>query len=516
MNFKEAVIHQPVSQSPVLGRRNFLQAGTAFGGAAALGFGLGISPDKAQARPASTSRFNLEALGRSMQGRLILPGEMGYHMAAFPNNARWAGVMPKAIAMCAGDADVQLCIRWARDHSETFAIRCGGHSYAGFSTTTGLLINVKAMNKIRIDLSQGIAVVQAGATNQHIANALSGTDFAIPSGRCPTVGTSGLVLGGGWGFAATHSGLTCDSLRESTVVLADTRVVTATSGGDTDDLFWALRGGGGGNFGVNTSFTFNLHDVKKEVTVFNILWPGEKQIELLLMLQKIQNTIGQKISTRTKAYPEKAGPRPTRDQLQVNTLGQFWGSKEEALEALSPAISLLKPLNADIRQMKYWQARDYFITDDPNGMYDLRSSYVGESLSAEGLETMLQWMMKWPGGALLPENMGILFAIGGKVREVKQNATAYVHRNANYIFEMECAWAPVDKPEVVRAQQDWLGSYFEAMRPHVLQQSYVNFPNRDQQNWARAYYGSNLARLSSIKRKYDPQQVFKFAQSIPI
>lgn len=497
---------------PSLKRRSFLQAGTALGGAAALGMGA----DSALAKPALTSRHNLQALRSSLQGRLILPGEMGYYMAAFPNNARWAGVMPKAIAMCAGDADVQLCIRWARDHRETFAIRCGGHSYAGFSTTTGLLIDVKAMNKISFDLGKGIAVVQAGASNQNIANALGGTDFAIPSGRCPTVGTSGLVLGGGWGFAATHSGLTCDSLKESTVVLADTKVVTAKAGGDTDDLFWALRGGGGGNFGVNTSFTFKLHDVKKDVTVFNILWPGEKQIEMLLTLQKIQNTVGQQISTRTKAYPDKPGARPTREQLQVNTLGQFWGTREEALEALAPALSLLKPLSSDIRQMKYWQARDYFITDDPTGMYDLRSSYVGEGMSAQGLETMLQWMSKWPGGSLLPENMGILFAIGGKVREVKQDATAYVHRNANYIFEMECAWAPVDKPEVARAQQDWLANYFEAMKPFVLPQSYVNFPNRDLPNWARAYYGSNLERLSAVKRKYDPQQVFRFAQSVPV
>lgn len=503
------------SNASSLQRRSFLRAGSALGALAATGaFGLGSSG--AFARPALASRHNLEALRRSLQGRLILPGEMGYQMAAFPNNARWADVLPKAIAMCASDADVQLCLRWARDHRETFAIRCGGHSYAGFSTTTGLLIDVKPMNRVSFDLGKGIAVVQAGATNQNIANALSGTDFAIPSGRCPTVGTSGLVLGGGWGFSATHSGLTCDALKSSTVVLADSKLVTAQAGGDTDDLFWALRGGGGGNFGVNTSFTFELHDVKKDVTVFNILWPAEKQVEMLLLLQSLQNSLGKQISTRTKAYPDSAGPRPTRDQLQVNTLGQFWGTREQALEALAPALSLVKPLSADIRQMKYWQARDYFITDDPTGMYDLRSSYVGESMSAEGLETMLQWMMKWPGGSLLPENMGILFAIGGQVREVRQDATAYVHRNANYIFEMECAWAPVDKPEVARAQQDWLASYFEAMKPYVLQQSYVNFPNRDLPHWARAYYGSNLERLSAIKRKYDPQQIFKFAQSIPV
>jgi hypothetical protein len=199
----------------------------------------------------------------------------------------------------------------------------------------------------------------------------------------------------------------------------------------------------------------------------------------------------------------------------VATLGQFFGPLDQALEALAPALKLVKPLKRDIRQMSYWQARDYLITDDPNGMYDLRSSYVAEALPPEALETMLQWMMKWPGGSLLPENMGILFAIGGKVRDVAPHATAYVHRNANYIFEMESAWAPIDRPDVVRRQQAWLTEYFAAMQPFMLQQSYVNFPSRDLPNWEKAYYGQNLARLMQVKRKYDSRNLFAFQQSIP-
>lgn len=493
-----------------LPRRQFLQAGSALVIASAIGLG-----GEAVAAPAIHSRRNLIALRNSMAGRLILPGEMGYAMAAYPNNARYADILPQAIAMCANQQDVQLCIRWARDHRQKFAIRSGGHNYAGFSTTTGLLIDVKAMNKVWFDPAQNKGWIEAGANNQNMADAFSGSTFAIPSGRCPTVGASGLVLGGGWGFAATHAGLTCDSLLESEVVLADGRVVTAAAGGNTDDLFWALRGGGGGNFGVNTRFTFELHEVKDDVTIFNILWPGEKQIELLTALQQIQQNNATQISTRTKAYPDKAGAFPKLSQLQVTTLGQFFGPREEALKALEPALKLLKPIKQDIRQMSYWQARDYLITDDPNGMYDLRSSYVAESMPPEGLEAMLKWMMKWPGGSLLPENMGILFAIGGKVRDKKPGDTAYVHRNANYIFEMEAAWAPIDKPEVMKAQQAWLTAYFADMQRFLLPQSYVNFPNRDLPNWARAYYGSNLPRLMAVKRKYDGDNLFRFEQSIP-
>jgi FAD/FMN-containing dehydrogenase len=193
-----------------------------------------------------------------------------------------------------------------------FAIRSGGHNYAGFSTTRGLLIDVRSMNKVSPDLDQETVTIQCGANNQNMADALNNTNFAVPSGRCPTVGASGLVLGGGWGFSATHAGLTCDSLIATDIVLANGRKVTAKSGGETDDLFWALRGGGGGNFGVNTSFTFSLRDVKEPVTIFNIVWPGEQQVRMLGMLQKIQNDNARQISTRTKAFPDSPGAYPRR------------------------------------------------------------------------------------------------------------------------------------------------------------------------------------------------------------
>lgn len=489
-------------------RRRFLQAGAALLSASSF-------PAALTAAPALHSPKNLRALARSLHGRLILPGEMGYAMAAAPNNARYADVLPMAVAMCADAHDVQLSLRWAADHRQPFAIRSGGHNYAGFSTTRGLLIDVKAMNKVWYDRDKMRGYIQAGASNQNMADAFSGSSFAIPSGRCPTVGASGLVLGGGWGFSATHKGLTCDSLVQTDVVLANGSQVSADAQGDYSDLFWALRGGGGGNFGVNTGFSFALSEVAADVTIFNILWPAQRQIELLSTLQEIQANHAQEMSTRTKAYPDAAGPRPRRDQLLVTTLGQFFGPREKALEALAPALQLVTPAKQDIRQMSYWQARDYLITDDPNGMYDLRSSYVAEALPPEALETMLQWMMKWPGGSLLPENMGILFAIGGKVREVAPDATAYVHRNANYIFEMESAWAPIDHPDVVRRQQAWLAEYFAAMQPFMLPQSYINFPSRALPNWAKRYYGDNLARLMRVKKKYDPGNLFTFEQSIP-
>ncbi|MDP1980524.1 FAD-binding oxidoreductase [Undibacterium sp.] len=495
---------------PTPSRRRFLQTSTALATASMLGIS-----GEASAAPALHSKRNLAALARSMAGRLILPGELGYMMAAAPNNQRYADILPVAVAMCANDKDVQLCLRWAIDHRQPFAVRSGGHNYAGFSTTRGLLIDVKAMNGISVNEKENTCTIAAGVSNQDMANFFSGSSLAVPSGRCPTVGAAGLVLGGGWGFSATHAGLTCDSLKSSEIVLPSQQLVVAEDKGSYQDLFWGLRGGGGGNFGVNTSFTFNLVDVSHNVTIFNILWPAQKQIELFSALQDLQQNNPTTISTRSKIVPRRAGSNYTMADLQVTTLGQFFGGKEAAMKALEPVLNMLTPVKADIREMTYWQARDYLITDDPNGMYDLRSSYVGEKMSPEGMEMMVRWMLKWPGGSLVPENMGILFAIGGKVRTVPVNATAYPHRNANYIFEMEAAWGPIDKLDVVQRQQQWLRDYFAAMSPFVLPQAYVNFPNREQPNWAKAYYGPNLDRLKTVKHKYDPHNYFKFEQSIP-
>ncbi len=176
-----------------LPRRRFLQAGATLSAAGALGIS---SSAAAEAKPAAVAvhlgNNNTRALQRSLKGRLILPGEMGYMMAAYPNNARWADVLPAAILMCADAHDVQMGIRWARELQIPFAIRSGGHNYAGFSTTRGLLIDVKAMNKIQIDSKNGTVTIAAGVNNQNMADALSNTDFAVPSGRCPTVGAADL------------------------------------------------------------------------------------------------------------------------------------------------------------------------------------------------------------------------------------------------------------------------------------------------------------------------------------
>ncbi|QZN99179.1 FAD-binding oxidoreductase [Chenggangzhangella methanolivorans] len=192
-------------------RRGFIGAGLAAGAT------VSAAPNAALAQfVIGSGDGGLLALARDMQGRLLLPDDYAYRYSARSNNARYDHVLPRAIALCASDSDVVRCLRWARDNREVFAVRSGGHSYAGYSTTPGLLIDMRALRRVSVNLGDQTLTVQGGATNQDVADVASAYPFAIPSGRCPTVGVTGLTLGGGWGFASTHAGLTCDRLLSTT------------------------------------------------------------------------------------------------------------------------------------------------------------------------------------------------------------------------------------------------------------------------------------------------------------
>lgn len=475
----------------------------------------------------------LSALAADFDGSILLPNDPGFALAAWPNNANYAGVMPKAVAICVSTADISRCISWVRDTGNEFAIRSGGHNYAGFSTTTGLLVDVRYMNAVTFDPGTGIVQISAGANNQEVAECLRPHGVSYPAGRCPTVGIGGLVLGGGWGFSATRHGATCDSLVATDVVLADASVVTATLESNTD-LFWGVRGAAGGNLGVNSGFSLKTY-AAPNVTVFNLSWPAVKQVELMDALQSMQVDHPADLSTRSKIVMTVATSNPTLEQLCVTTTGLYWGSKADFMEILQPVLAVAKPVpdgdqtgvprsersgpvkrEGSILELGYWEGRDYLATNDPQGLYVSKNSFLGERMSIEGLNEMISWMRRWPGGSLAQLNMGLKFAFGGAVRDLPTDAMTYVHRDSNFLFQIESEWTPRDSPETVAAMTSWMADYWAAMQAYMLPQSYQNFPDRSLVDFASAYYGTNLPRLQEVKRAYDPDNVFSFAQSIPI
>ncbi|HTZ56236.1 MAG TPA: FAD-dependent oxidoreductase, partial [Candidatus Acidoferrum sp.] len=212
-------------------------------------------------------------LARRLKGQLVRPGDRWYSAYAQPNNLRYDAILPQAIAMCSDARDVSASILFAREYGIPLVARSGGHSYAGYSTTPGLMIDLRSMNRVAFDEQTGIATLGGGARNANVYAAFRDRNVAITHGRCPSVGVAGLVLGGGIGFNMRAHGLTCDHLIATEIVTADGTIRTVR--GD-DALFWACRGAGGGNFGINTSFAFQTYEVGP-LTVFDLLWKRQPE-----------------------------------------------------------------------------------------------------------------------------------------------------------------------------------------------------------------------------------------------
>jgi FAD/FMN-containing dehydrogenase len=223
--------------------------------------GLAVTPWLERALVAAETATPVAHLGDSgwndlasrLDGWLLRPGDAMYPAATMISAARYAGAQPAGIAVCVSPRDAATCVNWARENGVLVAIRSGGHNYAGFSTSEGLVIEVRGMLSVTVDQNAGTVTVAGGANNADVGAALKPYGLYFPGGRCPTVGVSGLTLGGGWGFSCRHLGMTCDSLVSTELVTASGEIVTASET-ENPDLFWAIRGAGGGNFGVHTSF----------------------------------------------------------------------------------------------------------------------------------------------------------------------------------------------------------------------------------------------------------------------
>lgn len=507
-------MHKRVTSRSVVTRRQFLAQSARF--AVVAGFapwlhacGSSTSPLLGAGR--SPSKQEWEELSRGLAGQVIFPGDPGFATSNRPNNLRYVNQLPIAIAECAGPQDVQKALLWAREHQVSVAARAGGHSYGGFSTTPGLLISVRPMRSVSVDASRGQVVVQAGATNGIVSDAMAPFNVAISQGRCPTVGIAGLTLGGGFGFSARSFGLTCDRLVETTIVCADGSIKVCNEQSEPD-LFWACRGGGGGNFGINTSFTYAVQAVSN-VSVFQIHWKGVNNCKAMLAaFQAIMPSAPDEFSVRIGISVDATGAEPL---ATVN--GQYFGAVSELMEILAPALSAAAPADQDIKEMTYWQGKDFLADLEGPSYYAERSRYVRDPLSSEAIEVIFDRLARWPkGGGGGGSATAKLFSWGGAISRIPRSATAFVHRSALFLASFSVGWPTQIPSNESQPELDWLNATFDAFLPYTIAESYQNFIDPALADWQTAYYGENLERLMSIKAVYDPSNVFRFAQSIPM
>ena len=482
-----------------LSRRQLLK------GAAGAALGLGQLHGLAHAEMQSVTvaaPADWRGLARLLGGELLQSEAPDFARIAAPWNLRFASMVPAGIARCASPEDVAICLLWAQRNDMPLAVRSGGHSYAGFSTTDGMMIDVSPMNEVGEIDGEGRVRMDGGARNANVFAALQAGNHAITHGRCKGVGVAGLALGGGIGFSQRLHGLTCDQLVETEIVIASGERLICNAV-ENADLFWACRGGGGGNFGVNVSLTFRTFPVG-DYTVFKLGWTdgvGEILPAALELLPSMPDRLGCKLQV-------EAG-KETALTLQ----GQLSGTQAELATLLAPLYGIAKPHAEAISVLPYWLSQEILVEDgDPEYSHE-RSRYIFRPLPAEGVATILDHLRRWPGTHDGAEWK--MFLAGGAVAQVPPEATAFVHRNALMLSAIDLAWTPEDAAAAVADNEAWLDAFHAAMRPFTSDESFQNFIDGAETDYLSAYYGTNLQRLVEIKRRYDPNNLFRFPQSIP-
>ncbi|MFI6004838.1 FAD-binding oxidoreductase [Streptomyces sp. NPDC051366] len=439
---------------------------------------------------------------------LYQPGSEGFGLLAAPDNLRYAHVLPAGIVACATAGDVQAAVRWAAAHGVPLAPRSGGHNYAGYSTTRGLLISLRRMNGVGVRGTR--LLLGGGATNSDVYAARS-ANLYFPGGRCGGVGVAGLALGGGLGFNDRKWGMTCDRLAETRVVLADGTLVRAADD-ENADLYWACRGGAGGNFGINTGFVFDATDVGDRIaTVFDLSFGLEAGVRLVAAVQEIL------ADDDAGDFDVRVGFKNAGDgqAASVVLLGQLLGDETTLRRIFAPVLAL-RPTREFIEQRRFWAAQDYLL-EKPGAPDDYASkSLVPDRwLSPGTVEPVVEWVRDWQPGA--PGNAGYvtLFAMGGAGGLPEPGETAYPHRGATFVVDIGTHWKPDTPQDGVRQQLARTRALHRTLsRDLETRAAYVNFPDPDLRDWQSAYYGDNYARLLEVKRRYDPSGLFQYAQAI--
>ncbi|WP_210592341.1 FAD-binding oxidoreductase [Streptomyces sp. GESEQ-35] len=463
-----------------------------------------------------------------LDGDLLLPSDSGYAQAKQVYFSMYDSSAPAAVAYCASVADIRLCLAFAQQHDVPAVPRSGGHSFGGFSTTSGLVIDVSRLRSV--EPGTATTVLGPGAQTVDTLSALAPYGQALAGGLHGSVAAGGFVHGGGIGWQSRSFGLACDALVSADVVLADGRPVTCSED-EHPDLFWALRGGGGGNFGIVSRYERRT-TAATDMVNFRMSWAWSDVDRVIAAWQEWMPTTPWTLGSRWIVSHLDTAPGGAEPAVWVD--GSFLGSPGDLaplLDALAAGVGRA-PDSRTSSQFTFLDGMlDWFGCADrtveqchtvgyspeavmPRGGFILdRSRLFRTGLPRTGISELLSAFTASPRAGQLRFVQAL--SLGGRANTLDRTATAYVHRDAeftlNWTVGTTAASPTQEEQDALRA---WIDGGFAAVDPHSLGETYQNYIDPALRDWKRSYYAENYERLASVKRAYDPEGFFRFAQAI--
>ena len=453
----------------------------------------------------------VRALRSHLAGEVVGAGDETYDTA----RSVWNGMIdkrPLAVARCVSADDVAAALGVARAADVPIAVRGGGHNVAGLATAEGgVVIDLSPMRRVTVDPERHIAQVQGGAIWREVDAATQPYGLAAPAGLVSDTGVAGLTLGGGIGWLRRKYGLSCDNLTAADLVTADGRMVRASLD-ENPDLLWALRGGGG-NFGVVTTFEFQLHPVGPEVAYALVIYDGAETVEALRAFRALGADMPRELApvafTGSVADGMEGVPAEHYGKPMLAVAAAYVGPPDEGEEALRPLLSLARPLADLSGRMPYSVLQQFLDEEYPRGRHYYWKSAAVAELSDPVIDVVAEFAATQPS----PLSTIDVWLMGGALGEEPAGGTAYSGRSAGYLVNPEADWDEVDNDE---ANVAWARELIEALRPHTVG-TYLNFPGLLEEGEAqlRAGFGDNFERLTQVKARWDPDNVFRLNHNIP-
>lgn len=450
----------------------------------------------------------IQELRESIQGEVVTPADPGYEVA----RAVWNGMIdkrPALIVRCFGVADVIAAVQFARSQDLELAVRGGGHSLPGFSTSDGgMVVDLSLMKGIRVDPDAQRVVAQGGVTWRELDHETQAFGLALTGGLVSSTGIAGFALGGGIGWLMRKHGLTCDNLAAADLVTADGRLVHASER-ENPDLYWGLRGGGG-NFGVVTSFEFRLHRVGPTILAGPIFFPGDQATQILRGYREYTASLPDEMTTLvnlTTAPPAPFLPADVHGKKVVAVVGVYAGSPDEGRKVAEPLRHLGTPITDLLGPMPYTMMQSLL-----DGLYApgarnyFKAGYLG-GLSDEAIDTLA----RFHGSSISPSSEIHVHQLGGAVSRVPDDATAFGQRGAPYLLNIVARWTD---PGTDAAQIGWARDLYAAAEPFSTGGTYVNFMSAGDDRIVAAYGPDKYERLARLKEAWDPTNLFRLNQNI--